>query len=121
LINGDGSLIAPTNYRLLPVNNHPPYYGLQMLQGATTYFLPNQTNGWQSAIQVQGSLGFCNTGAQPDDVILAVTRLAAWLYMTRDSSGDVVKFADGTMVIPSNAPALVLQTAKKYVRVQTFV
>lgn len=119
VINGDNTVIPATNYRTLPVNYNPKY-GIQLLQGATTWWTPGQTNGFQNAIQVQGSLGFCATGAQPDDVTLAVTRLAAFLYVTRDSSGDVVKFADGTMQIPANAPELVLKTIQRYQRVRVF-
>lgn len=118
--NGDGNVIPTTDYRLLPPNDSPKY-ALEIYPNASTFFIPvNDNQGYEGAVQVNGTIGFCLTGQQPADVTLAVTRLAAWLYATRDSNGAVVQFADGTMAIPTNAPAFVLQIAGKYARLQIF-
>lgn len=119
IINGDGSVIDPTAYRLLPLNTSPKY-AAELYIGANVYWQPSPTNNWQSAIQVQGTIGYNPTSAIPSDVVYAVTKLAAFYYMARDNSGDVVKFADGSTVIPANAPAVVLKTATNYKRVQIF-
>lgn len=116
--NGNGSLIPASNYVLLP-NNGLPKYGLQMVNGGGQWY-QNPTTGYKQAITVNGTTGFCETEDRPSDVTRAVTKLAAWLYQTRDNTGDVVKFADGTMSIPSDVPNIVLQTIKNYKRPQLY-
>lgn len=116
--NGDGSVIPPTDYRLLPLNA-TPYYGLELYLNASTQWVQGD-RGYQNVATVNGTTGFCATGAQPDDVTLAVTKLAAFLYQVRDSSGEIVRFADGSTQIPQNAPALVLRTIQRYARLQVY-
>lgn len=120
VINGDGSVIQPTEFRLLPVNTVSPKYALQLYVGSNIWFQPNNTNNWQSAIQVQGTVGFCQTGQVPADVSYAVAKLAAYYYVTRDNTGDIIKFADGSTLIPANVPAVVLRTIENYKRVQVY-
>lgn len=112
--NGNGSLIPAANYVLLP-NNGLPKYGLQMVNGNGQWYFNNNT-GYKAAIVVNGTTGFCELEDRPSDVVRAVTKLAAWLYQTRDNTGDVVKFADGTMSIPGDVPSIVIQTIKNYRR-----
>lgn len=120
IINGDGSVILPSQFRLLPVNSPSPKYALQLYVGSNIWFQPNQENSWQSALQVQGTVGYCPTGEVPSDVVFAVTKLAAFMYETRDNQGDVIRFADGSSQIPSNAPPLVLRVVNNYKRVQLY-
>ncbi len=119
IVNGDGSVIDPTAYRLLPLNAAPKY-AAELFINSNVYWQPSPDTNYQSAIQVQGSIGYNPTNQIPSDVVYAVTKLAVFYYQVRDNSGDVVKFADGTTVIPANAPAVVLKTAKNYKRVQIF-
>jgi len=118
VINGDGNVITPTSFRLLPLNGSPKY-ALELYSGSNQWFQAG-ANGRQSAITIQGTTGYCVAGTIPADVTYAVTKLAAFYYQTRDNSGDVVKFADGTTVIPANAPAVVLRTVNNYMRVQMY-
>jgi len=106
--DGNGSLIPAANYVLLP-NNGLPKYGLQIVNYAGQWF-QSPTTGYKQAIVVNGTTGFCETEDRPADVTRAVTKLAAWLYQTRDNTGDVVKFADGTMSIPSDVPNVIIQS-----------
>ncbi len=119
IINGDGSVLDATTYRLLPLNASPKY-AAELYMGANVYWQPSPSNNWQSAIQVQGTVGYNLTGSVPSDVTFAVTKLAAWMYVTRDSNGDVIRFADGSTQIPANAPQSVLRVATNYKRVQIF-
>lgn len=118
IINGNGSVIPPSTFRLLPLNASPKY-AAQLLLGSNEMFVQGN-NLWQGAVIVQGTTGFCPTGEAPSDVTLAVTKLAAWYYQTRDNNGDVVRFADGSSQIPANAPAMVLRTVNNYKRVQIY-
>ncbi len=120
VINGDGSVITPSEFRLLPVNSPSPKYALQLYVGANVWFQPTPDNNWQSAIQVQGTVGYCPTDQVPADVSYAVAKLAAYFYQTRDNTGDIIKFADGSTLIPANVPAVVLRTIENYKRVQMY-
>lgn len=119
IVNGDGSVLTTIDFRLLPLNDSPKY-AAELYVGANVYWQQSPSNNWQSAIQVQGTVGYNLTGQVPSDVQYAVTKLAAWMYITRDSNGDVIRFADGSSQIPANAPETVLKVAKNYKRVQIF-
>lgn len=118
VINGDGSVIPASAYRLLPVNNDPKY-GLELLLGST-YFWLTSDNIWQNAITVNGTTGYCMTNEQPADVTLAVTKLAAHLYQTRDNTGEI-QVADGFVVVPGDTPKTTLRTIANYRTVQIYV
>lgn len=116
LTNGDGETIASANYRLLP-NNGTPKYGLDLIDADFTF-----TDSRFAAVTVAGTLGMFTSAAIPADLSLAATKLAAWLYQTRDNRGDVTRFADGSMTIPSEAPAVVLNILdKRYVKDRLYV
>lgn len=115
----NGNVITPDKYRLLPLNNTPKY-ALQLYLGSNEYFVGNNQNNWQSAIAIHGTIGFNMTGDVPADVTYAVTKLAAYMYETRDSTGDIVRFADGSTQIPADVPAVVLRTINNYKRVQIY-
>lgn len=118
LINGDGSVIPASAYRMLPVN-YSPKYGLELLYGST-YQWQTSDNYWQGAISINGTTGYCLTGEQPSDVTLAVTKLAAHLYQTRDNTGEI-QVAEGFVVVPSDTPKITLRTIQNYKTVHTFV
>jgi len=61
-------------------------------------------------LTLQGTLGY---GSIPSDVNFAATKLAAWMYQTRDSDGDVQVVGDIT-VIPASAPPMVKSIISKY-------
>jgi len=115
-----GQVITPSEFRLLPLNNTPKY-ALQLLTGSNIWFQPDSQNNWQSAVEVHGTIGFCATGTIPSDVTYAVTKLAAYMYMTRDNDGSVIRFADGSSQIPADAPAVIMRTINNYKRVQIYV
>lgn len=119
IINGDGTVFTAADYFLLP-NNVTPKYGAQLNNMQAIFWQLSTANGYKQAIQVQGTTGFCATGEQPADVTMAVTKLAAFLYQIRDNSGEVVKFADGTMAIPAGVPDIVIRTIQNYKRARIY-
>lgn len=118
VVNGDGETVASSDYQLLP-NNSTPKYAIRLLNGKAWTYDTNR----EAAITIAGTLGMFAADAIPDDLALAATKLAAWLYQTRDNREDNVRFADGSMVIPSDAPAVVLRILDKgrYVKDRMFV
>ncbi len=113
--NGANGTLAAGQYRLLPLNGTPKY-AVQLLDSSGLYWQVGNDGYAQKAIVVSGTVGFCTAANRPADITLAATRLAAWLYQSRDRSGDTVQMADGTTIIPSGAPAIVFKILDRYVR-----
>lgn len=97
LIDESGTL-DPSHYRLLPSSGTPKYAA--ELKSGHSWTLAER----EEAITVIGVIGAYPEDNIPHDLRRAATRLAQWMYITRDSSGDTVRFASGDMVIPTNAP-----------------
>lgn len=110
--NSNSGTITSDKYRLLP-SNDTPKYAIELLQGSSYAWTYDDTP--EDAIKIIGTWGYSNT--PPKDVEDATTHYAAWLYQTRDSTGERVQYADGTVVIPSSAPAIVFNLLRRYVKV----
>ena len=101
-----GTTLTASQYRLLPPND-PPYYAIELLPSSGLTW--TYTNDPQGAVTVAGTLGYCTSATRPADVTLAATKLATWLYQNRDNNDQMVRFADGSVEIPSSAPAMIRQ------------
>ncbi len=102
VIDASGTL-SSDKYRLLPTNETPKY-ALELKRGyGWTYSEPEE------AITVVATTGYCATGEHPNAIRRAATELAQWLYLTRDNTGDTVRFADGEINIPADAPQSVVR------------
>lgn len=114
LLNGDddSTVIVVADYRLLPRNEGPPYYGIQMLIDTTTT--------WEfdidGEVSVLGAWGY--SASPPDDIVHACIRLTAYYYRGRDSQVfDVTAMPDaGIITIPKGIPADVKLILDKYPR-----
>lgn len=101
LIDASGTLDA-SKYRLLP-RNGTPKYGLEL-----------KNTGWTfsedvDSITVIGTYGlYADENSVPADLRQAATKLAQWMYQTRDNTGDTIHFANGDVSIPANAPPQVM-------------
>lgn len=116
LSNGSNGTINAANYRLLP-QHFSPKYALELLTKSSMVWLDGNDGFAQNAIVTIGSFGYCEAADQPADVTLAATKLAAWLYQTRENSEtDTIQMADGSVSIPSNAPPMVFRLLEKYIR-----
>lgn len=83
-------------------------YGVELKSKSWTY-----SNGSPlGAIKVIGALGMNPDGQPSERVHLAVTRLASWLYQTRDTRG-AIQIVDSTENTPTEMPNIVLQTIEK--------
>lgn len=78
------------------------------------------TSSRLAAIRVIGVTGRSVAGQPPEQVHLAVTRLASWLYQTRDTRGSV-QFGDRITTFPSNVPDFVQRIALKEKNARLYV
>jgi hypothetical protein len=118
LTNGDGSVIAASEYFLLP-RNHIPKHAIRLNQGSAVSWMPGTTGDTEYVISVAGAWGYSTVA--DDDIVQATLRLAVWLYRQKDTSADVdrpILASGGTIIMPSRLPADVEQIIAPYVRRQ---
>ena len=99
-----GTLTPDVDYVLLPLNFTPKTRARLINWDATRISNPAGT------LTVTGTLGY---GSVPSDVNFAATKLAAWMYQTRDSEGNIQVVNDVTQV-PASAPPMVKTVLAKY-------
>jgi len=100
----NGTLTPEVDYVLLPLNFAPKTRALLLNWDSTSVTNPAGT------LTLTGTLGY---GSIPSDVNFAATKLAAWAYQTRDSTGDIQVVNDVTQV-PASAPPMVKSILSKY-------
>ena len=108
LTNGDGTVLASTEYHLWP-NNGLPAGGIVINYGSTFYWKGDSLGNIEGKIAVAGAWGYTTTAN--DDVKQTTIRLASWLYRQKDSAGEQDRpliGPDGTVLMPSRIPADVM-------------
>ncbi|MBZ0310601.1 MAG: phage gp6-like head-tail connector protein, partial [Anaerolineae bacterium] len=75
LTNGDGDVIASSDYVLLP-SNHSPHYAIRLKASGSESW--TYVDDPENAIVVNGTWGFSN--GTPDDVEQACIRLVVFMY-----------------------------------------
>jgi hypothetical protein len=113
--NTNSGTIGADKYRLLPPNDTPKY-AIELTHGSGYTWGYDDTP--EEAIRVQGSWGYAtSTLTMPAEIRTAATKLAAFLYQTRDNDGSRIQFADGSASIPPGAPPMVFKLLDTYVKV----
>ncbi len=111
--NGDGTVLATSDYVTEP-RNATPFYALTLKTNAGklwTYSNP------ENAIVVVGRRAYSTTA--PTDIVAACIRLTVWLYRQKDSSADVDRpllTNDGVTIMPMALPKDVQQMLLPYRR-----
>jgi hypothetical protein len=107
-IENDGiGTLTSADWITMPKNS-TPYYGVELRTQTWSY-----SDSPLGAIRVIGALGMNADGEPSNRVHLAVTRLASWLYQTRDTRG-TVQFSTQTAQQGSDSvPNEVIQTIEK--------
>jgi len=112
LTNGDGAVIAASEYVTEPVN-YTPFYAVRLKSASTTAW--TYTTSPENAISLAGKWGLSLT---PNDAIKqAALRLAVWLYRQKDSSADVDRpllTSDGAVILPMAIPNDVMALLRPY-------
>lgn len=104
ITTNQGTLTPNEDYVALPQNFAPKTRAMLLSFNNTGISNPAGT------LTVSGTLGY---GSIPPDVNWAATRLAAWLYQTRDSSGEV-QIVENVTNVPAEAPPAIRRTLAKY-------
>jgi hypothetical protein len=104
ITTSDGTLTENTDYVALPLN-FTPKTRVKLVNWSTV-----SVNNPAGTLTVSGTLGY---GSIPSDVNFAATKLAAWMYQTRDSDGQIQVVNDIT-VVPAEAPPMVRSILSKY-------
>ena len=114
LTNGDSSatVILAADYWLIPRNDGPPYYGIQLKSDTTTSW-QFDTDCW---VSVAASWGYSTTA--PADIEQACIRWAAYMYRQKDASVfDTTAIPDqGVILSPQGIPRDVRLMLDPYVR-----
>lgn len=116
LTNGDGTTIAPSDYRLYPPNGSPKW-GILLRANSGVYWTWNDEP--EAAIAVTGSWAYADTA--PGDVEQAVLQLTDWYYKLASQApseiGEVRQLPDGTTILPAQLPADIRALLDPYVRI----
>ncbi len=111
LINGDGAVIASSDYRLYPLNETPKYEVRLLASKGHAWTYVTDPDG---AISVTGTWGLFT--AAPADIAQATLRLAAYLYKQKDSQVfDQVGLTEvGELTLAARLPSDVLALLRPY-------
>ena len=108
--NGDGTEVTASQYTTDP-RNFTPYWRLKLLNSsglAWTY-----TTDPEDAISITGKWAYSETA--PADIADSCKQLAAYLYRSKDSMGDVVAYPDSNMIeMPAGIPKTVRMILDRY-------
>ena len=98
----DGTLTS-ADWVTMPRNPAGYVYGVELKDDYWTY-----TSSPLGAIRVIGNIGRHLNGQPPDRVHLAVTRLASWVYQTKNNQGSV-QFGEAVASAPAEVTNIVQQ------------
>jgi hypothetical protein len=116
LTNGDASVIASTNYQLLPLNGSPKY-AIRLKSLASVYWLDSATTGGEGAITVAGTWGWAAT--TPADIEIACIAMARAEYQRRygqNVSEDSIVTPAGMVVSAGGVPKSAWKIIQNYRR-----
>jgi len=80
ITNGDGNAIASSQYNLLPYDG-PPYYGVKLLDTATTLWLPTTAGSYEKCITVAGTESYA--ASVPENIKQACKEIVKSSYNRR--------------------------------------
>ncbi len=117
LLNGDGTAVPTTEYKLLPLNGSPKY-AIRMNPGSSYFWETDSDGDPVGAVSVTGSWGYSATA--PDDIRLACLNISKGVYNRRygeNQSSDSTITAGGVVITPKDVPALAMRTLNSYRRI----
>jgi hypothetical protein len=111
--NGDGVVVAPTDYVTEP-RNMTPWYALALKQGSSKQW--TYTGSPENSIAIVGKWAY--SVSAPADIVQATLRLATWFYRGRDNALDLDRavIVGNATIAPSRIPADVMTMLEPYRR-----
>jgi hypothetical protein len=111
--NGDGSVIAPTDYVTEP-HNMTPWYALALKQGSNKQW--TYTGSPENSIAIVGKWAYSVTADA--NIQQATLRLATWFYRGRDNALDLDRavIVGNATIAPSRIPMDVMTLLEPYKR-----
>jgi hypothetical protein len=113
--NGDGVVVAASEYVTSP-RNATPYYEIRIKASNSKYWTYDTDP--ENAIAVNGKWAYSATA--PADIVQAAVRLVSYLYRQKDNVGGdqdrPVVVADGVTLLPARIPADIKDILFPYVR-----
>lgn len=113
--NGDGVVVAPTDYVTEP-RDAPPFWALRLKAGAAVGW--TYTTSPENAISIVGKWAYSTT--PPPDIVMATVDLTAYLYRRRGVEGAsldrVVVSPSGVTMAPPGFPQSVVSVVSLYQR-----
>jgi hypothetical protein len=97
--NGDGAIIAATEFVTRP-RRGTPFYALELKSGSATSW--TYADSPEGAISIAGRWGYSLD--VPADIYQAHLRLTDFLYRSRGGSGDQAVRTEGGIILPSRLP-----------------
>ena len=114
LTNGNGSVLAASEYVLLPANQSPKY-AIRLKASASEFWTYDADP--EEAISVVGSWGYQNSTVAPDDIRRVAVRLTAWYFKQRDAPFEATGLPElGEVIIPTALPTDIQRALAPYVR-----
>lgn len=111
VVNGDGVTLTTADYVTEPRNDTP--YNRLTLKASSSYVWTYTTTP-ENAITITGKWAYSATA--PNAIILACTRLAAFLYQQKDNHTDAPMLVGDVAVMPIAMPADVQLYLKPFLR-----
>lgn len=103
VVNGDGTTISASSYVTEP-RNETPYFALKLKVSSGLYFMYDNLDDHENAIQITGRWAYSITA--PADIVHACVRLTSYYYRQKDSNTYDVTAIPGAGVIevPQGVP-----------------
>jgi len=114
LTNGDGTIIASTEYYFTP-RNVTPKYGLKLKESSSVAWYPDSSSNYEYVISILGTWGYSAT--RPDDVNVACLEIAKAAYGRRtgeNMSSTATLTSGGVVITPRDITDFAAKIIRRY-------
>jgi hypothetical protein len=100
VVNGDGTTISASSYVTEP-RNETPYFALKLKVSSGLYFMYDNLDDHEDAIQITGRWAYSITA--PVDIAMVCIEMVALMYKRRDSNSDINRpvIAGNATILPA--------------------
>lgn len=100
VVNGDGTTISASSYVTEP-RNETPYFALKLKVSSGLYFMYDNLDDHENAIQITGRWAYSITA--PAEIVSVCIEMVALMYKRRDSNSDINRpvIAGNATILPA--------------------